>query len=311
MKTIILNTILFWTLFLLLKPLHAQDTEVKSWCNLSCEYTDEDRANVELLQLRMQDDSIRNAMDLNGFTKFPIRFAFVQKDTTSISKSELDIRTALENLNLAFKKAKIAFYLEQVDIIYSDVYIEDLSSNQDFAYDKFSEKYDLENTITVYILNHKHEFCSIQENGGFSCSKTGGFSYILSERSNNIVMSISDLLDAKIFPHEFGHFFGLFHTFERHLFGRELVEGNACHETGDRVCDTPPDPGTSFEIYVNYSTCEMAGLVSPEGFEYKPIITNYMSYYKPCYLKEYSFTDEQALLLQLASTLPLRTKLSR
>jgi hypothetical protein len=311
MKISCKNIILTFVICCFSLVLVAQNHEIKSWCNLSCEYTEADRSNFELIQLRMQDDSIRQAMDLMGFTRFPLRFAFVQNDTSVISKSELEIRTAVENLNFAFKKAKLVFYLDRIDIINVNTYIEDLSNNVDFAYDKFSKKYDQENTITVFVLNHKSEFCKVQENGGFSCAKTGGFSYILSERSNNVVMSESDLLDAKIFPHEFGHFFGLFHTFENQLFGRESFDSNHCHETGDRICDTPPDPGTLFEVYVNYSTCEMNGLKGQEGIEYKPIITNYMSYYKPCYLKSYSFSNEQAYLMQLASSLPLRKKLSR
>ena len=111
--------------------------------------------------------------------------------------------------------------------------------------------------------------------------------------------------------HEFGHFFGLYHTFEDRLFGKDTFNPETCNTTGDLVCDTPPDPGTVFEIYVNYSSCEMNGLTDLNGNEYQPILQNYMSYYKPCYLKENIFTGQQVKIMKLASRLDIRKRLSR
>jgi len=44
------------------------------------------------------------------------------------------------------------------------------------------------------------------------------------------------------FPHEVGHYFDLFHTHET-AYGRECVDGSNCTTAGDRLCDTPADPG--------------------------------------------------------------------
>lgn len=158
-------------------------------------------------------------------------------------------------------------------------------------------------------MQHKKEFCTVTSTS-ISCSKIGGFSFILSNRTSNIVLSQFDLKDSKIVAHEFGHFFGLYHTFEEQLFGKDQFSDKDCYLVGDRLCDTPPDPGAVFEVYVNYSDCSMIGLTNSAGAHYDPLIENYMSYYKPCYLKEFSFTNEQIMVMQLASNFPLRAKLT-
>ena len=124
-------------------------------------------------------------------------------------------------------------------------------------------------------------------------------------------MSRFDLSDLKVFAHEMGHFWGLYHTFEETLYGKDDFKNENCDLVGDRICDTPPDPGVIYESYVNYTTCELIDLKNEEGFEYKPLIENYMSYYKPCYLKKFSFTPNQIRVMKVAATLPLRSKFLR
>jgi len=299
---------LFSLLFTLI--LQAQDSENKSWCNLECEYTPKDRETSNLVHLRMKNDSIRSLVNSQETIKFPIRIGVVQSDTNSISLSEIEVREVLNQLNKSFTTTGFLFYLDRIDIIKSDLSLEDLSNNINDVYDEFSQKNDLTDLLTIYVLNHKKEFCEISNNR-ISCARTGGFSYILSDRTTNIVVSRFDLSDPKIVAHEMGHFFGLYHTFEEQLFGKDTFDKGLCSNTGDRICDTPPDPGTVFEIYVNYSTCEMIGLKDRHGNEYKPALENYMSYYKPCYLKEYSFTEGQRDFMKHASMIEIRKKLSR
>jgi len=287
----------------------GQITENKSWCNLNCEYTAEDQNNAELTHLR-REDSTRQMVQPAAVLRFPLRFAIVQKDTAVIRTSELALRQTIENLNVAFRPAGFVFYLGKIDLIISDLSIEELSANSFNIYDTFSAENDVEDMITIYVLEHSQEFCTTVGNS-ISCARTGGFSYILSRRTNNIVISQFDLSDAKIVAHEFGHFFGLFHTFEEHVFGKDTFAETDCDKKGDRICDTPPDPGTLYEIYVNYSTCEMVGFTDENGNEYHPLLTNYMSYYKPCYLKAYSFTPEQILMVQLAGQLDMRRRFAR
>jgi len=107
--------------------------------------------------------------------------------------------------------------------------------------------------------------------------------------------------------HELGHYLGLPHTFHGTcfdgskdecsdaVFTPELPDGSNCTTAGDRVCDTPADPGPSwfFSTGCDYnagsctasSTCTMA-----DGRTYTPEIENVMSYYSFC---QNSFTAEQ------------------
>ena len=144
-----------------------------------------------------------------------------------------------------------------------------------------------------------------------SCGRTGGFSYVYSDKTANIVISKFDLTEVKVLAHEMGHFWGLYHTFEEYQFGKDNFDSDKCHETGDLICDTPPDPGPIYEVYVNYTDCELINFKDEDGHSYKPLIENYMSYYKPCYLKEYSFTNDQVNVINTALTQPIRSKYAR
>lgn len=288
----------------------AQNHEEKVWCRINCDpaiHTE----NTKMIYDQVLNDSI--IAELAGYDSisFPIRIVYVsQEDGTTTDETNEEIDLVISNLNYAFKNTRIWFYVDQIVQATSDLYLEDLSQNTFNIYDKFSYDNDLDSMITLYVMDHKHEFCRVTESS-VSCSRTGGFSYVLSSRANNIVLSRFDLLNPKVVAHEFGHFFGLYHPFEENLFGKDSFKEGECHTKGDLICDTPPDPGSVFEIYVNYSTCEMQGYKDENDNEYNPLLDNYMSYYKPCYLKEYSFTPQQEMVLQLSSRLVVRKKLSR
>ena len=280
-----------------------------NWCRINCD-PEIHKENTLLIYNQIQDASILKELENFKGMDFPLRFVFVGEESviSNNQKKELDI--VVDDLNKAFKNTLLKFHVDEVVALKSDLKLEDLSANNYNIYYDFSQKNDSKSKITVYIMKYKEDFCRIGVNT-ISCSRTGGFSYILSSLTNNIVISDFDLKDSKTMAHEFGHFFGLYHTFEQGLFGRDDFNADNCNAVGDLICDTPPDPGTVFEIYVNYSRCEMYGLNDSRGNEYKPLLQNYMSYYKPCYLKENLFTDQQEKVMQLSSQLTIRKKLSK
>ncbi len=287
----------------------AQVIETKNWCLTICDLAGDEKKNTELLYLQMKNDTIKNKDISDDVIRFPLRIGIIQNDTTKIELDEIVLLRAIENLNKAFSKANVEFYIERVDVIISTLHMEGLSANRYQPYNDFSKKYDIEEMISLYIFDHKDEFCE-QNETTISCGRTGGFAYILSNLTNNIVMSKFDLADQKIVAHEFGHFFGLYHTFESYQFGKDNFKKQDCDKVGDRICDTPPDPGETFEVYVNYSNCEMVGFKDENGNEFKPLIENYMSYYKPCYLREYSFTKGQIEVIHMAAKSDFRKKYS-
>lgn len=300
----------FLALFLV-ATLQAQVHEDKNWCIINCDPSIH-KENRDIIYSKVDNDSLVNELLKLEKPKFPLRFAFVKEE--AFIPDELttqSINRVVNDLNHSYRFAHFEFYLDTIEVITSEAKLEDLSQNRFEVYDGFSEENDKKDQITVYVLDHKKDFCTISERGGLSCSRVGGFSYILSSLTNNVVLSLFDLRNSKVVAHEFGHFFGLYHTFEKDLFGRESKQLNDCSTKGDLICDTPVDPGTVYEIYVNYTSCEMLGLNDPEGNPIDPLIENYMSYYKPCYLKEYSFTDQQLTVMNFASQLSLRKSLSR
>lgn len=256
----------------------------------------------------MEDEEMmKEMMSDSSIFYFPLRIGLIELDIDRPKTTEEDIKSSIDILNDAFIDADIQFYIAKVDYIESPLNISLLQRNAYEAYDAFSDHYDLKDTISLYFFDYDTDLCE-ESNGRISCGRTGGFSYILSNRTSNIVISKFDIGDYKIIIHEFGHFFGLYHTFEELPFGKDLISGEGCADTGDRICDTPADPGTLYEVYVNYSTCEMIGNRDRiHGGLYQPLINNYMSYYKPCYLKEFSFTPMQLAEIKLASRSDLRS----
>ena len=84
-------------------------------------------------------------------------------------------------------------------------------------------------------------------------------------------------MSVEIWIHELGHGFGLYHT---HEFSYDATQrGEDCIQEGDRICDTPVDPGPYF-CHAPLSgdlVCETPKF--PEE-DYGPDPTNYMSYYQ-------------------------------
>lgn len=305
MKRISLICIVF---YLSLTSLQGQVYEVKNWCMSKCDLAGDEKKHTEMIHSMMKNDTIEKIKEEK--MRFPLRIAVIQKETDSISIDEKTILKAIEELNVSFEEVGFVFYLERLDMIASDLFLEDLSQDLYRPYDQFSKEFDLPDMISVFVFDHKEEYCNVSNNS-ISCGRVGGFSYILSNLTNNLVLSKFDIRDPKIVAHEFGHFFGLYHTFEERQFGKDDFNPSDCHMKGDRICDTPPDPGTLFEVYINYSTCEMYDLKNENGIAYKPMIENYMSYYKPCYLRKYVFTKGQQEVMKMAGHSKLRSKFGR
>jgi len=297
-------------LFLLL-PLSmiSQSAPASLWCASKCDLAGDEKKNTKTIFMernnRAKTRSLTIDMDMSEMV-FPLRLAFVNPEGEVTKADKQKAKEAITNLNEAFAKANIKFEIDKIEGIASQMKVSDLQHNAYDPYLTFSDANDVSDQISLYIFDYRRDLCLITETS-IRCGRTGGFSYILSERTSNLVLSRFDLEDRKTLVHEFGHFMGLYHTFEEAQFGKDDFVGD-CKVLGDCLCDTPPDPGTAFEVYVNYSTCEMMGFEHESGNDYKPLIDNYMTYYKPCYLQKYNFTDEQLDVLRMAATSDFRRK---
>lgn len=302
--------LLFSILFLVvLQSLEAQQIVYQRDTTHDCGLLDGKQGMYTGLYENCPFDSLYHKISPDSALQFPLRIGIVQLDSTERKVKQADISLTIHHLNNAFFYAGIQFYISRIDWLESPYVISDLSSNAYQPYIKFSEQYDLEDTISLFVFDYDPDLCKVDETS-VSCGRTGGFSFILSEQTNNVVLSRFDIGDHKIINHEFGHFFGLFHTFEK-AFGEELISGENCATAGDQICDTPADPGAVYEVYVNYSKCEMQSNYNhDQKATYQPLINNYMSYYKPCYLKAYEFTPMQYELLYTAARMDIRRSLA-
>ncbi|MCW5920960.1 MAG: hypothetical protein KIS77_01355 [Saprospiraceae bacterium] len=219
---------------------------------------------------------------------FPLRVALVVHPQRPDWTDRRRIEKGIEILNRALVDAWIQYRPVRWDTLHEPITINSLKEDNYDAYYAFSEKYDLRDTTTLYIVDNEENLCA-----DFACARTQGFANILETYTNNVVVDKFFIDDFKVVPHEFGHYLGLHHTAETR-FGIERVDGTDCHLLGDRICDTPADPGELFSVYVSYSNCEMKGLKEEgSGLEYRPHINNFMSYYAPCYMRRFAFTQGQ------------------
>jgi hypothetical protein len=277
-------------------------------CKSPCGHVGDELANTKALYMS------RSAVNLTGKKrtkkiKFPIRFLYVSDQLESKETYVARSKRSLMKLNNGFAATNLEFYLEETEMLHSIIKIEDLHVNDYFLYNEFSRVNDKPNTISVYVFDYETHLC-VTTPTSISCGRTSGFSYILSNKTSNVVLSKFDLDDDKIIVHEMGHFFGLYHTFEEEMFGKDnFVED--CNVAGDCICDTPPDPGAVFEVYVNYSACDMIDNYHSNGNLYRPLVDNYMAYYKPCYMKVYSFSKGQTEVLNMSAESDLRKRFGR
>lgn len=109
--------------------------------------------------------------------------------------------------------------------------------------------------------------------------------------------------------HEIGHFFSLLHThygwdedpWSAEIHGNpaptispggiptERMDRNNCEESGDYICDTPPDYNGQ-----NWLDCDyQLGAQDPNGALIDPDETNFMGYFRRCARRSYQFSERQ------------------
>jgi len=255
-------------------------------------------------------DTIYNQMppdmyyDMDETITFPVVFKIHDQRNNAKDVDERDIKKSLDLLNSSFKPAAIQFEIQNIERVSNSKTLQQVTDNSYQIYPAFSKKNDAKKAITIHLLDDNGDYCE-EENNIVSCRRVHGFTYILNYNYPNIVLSKPDLLNEKVVPHEMGHFFGLYHT-HRVIEGKEDIMRSDCENTGDHICSTPADPGPLYGVYVDYTRCEMMGYTDANGYEYKPMINNYMSYYYPCYRKAFAFTEEQYIVMRTAALSDIR-----
>ncbi|KAB7729084.1 hypothetical protein F5984_15660 [Rudanella paleaurantiibacter] len=219
-----------------------------------------------------------------GITHVPIRPHIFRNATgkDGFDLARLNNVIALTNSYFMTNGVGIQFYLAGT----SPDYIDDDALFNSFsgANESLLDGRDAVNALNMYFVN------------AFAQSGLGGYAYFPGNQlvtTRQFILanlnSIENDLGNRLIPHELGHTFNLYHTFQGSTgTDPELVTRGAganCSTAGDLVCDTPADPngrsGAS-TAYVNGCQQYNGTATDPTGMTYSPSITNIMSYFFPC-----------------------------
>lgn len=239
-------------------------------------------------QLRLAASS----RSINETYNIPVQATIVhpQNEQTPVF-TENHVREIISSLNVYFKPINIEFFLLEGTVNHL--------SNSPYANLKAADEQSLisqlavKNAINLYFVQSYTDYNLSILNGSATLPN-------LSNSSNRIFISYFENngtqfqnLRDKIVPHEFGHFFGLLHTFQdsnnasiakRELVTRDLSKTANCYKTGDQLCDTNADP---FELYPSILQfgCNAqlpSMMVDAEGNLFVPPVNNIMSYQLGC-----------------------------
>lgn len=241
--------------------------------------------------------------------ELPIVFHIIQ-DGNQGSATDADVKSMLDNLNLAFANegfynpqfgvdTDISFCLVKQDpnglpttgITRTQSPLTVLTAETHDAELKSLIQWDPHCYINVYLVEE-----IISNVYGVGVRGYANFPSGHGTPTDGIVIETSVAgggpVQAAILIHEMGHYLGLFHTF------RGGCVNNDCTVDGDRICDTPPDNSTApseCEDPINScSTDAQSGLPN----DVPDLVTNYMDYgYLSC---RNNFTQGQSDRMQMA-----------
>lgn len=249
---------------------------------------DEQKHFVQLYENHLKNQS-KARTTANNY-KVALRFNVILGTSDSQSTfSASDVNELIDHANVYFNKINVQFYLldGRPNYIYDNENVNLKLENEQ----QFRTNYDVTNAINLYFFK-----TIVQKD----LTLLNGFATLpnYSAASNRILFSYLDrniedfkTLKEKVFLHELGHYFGLFHTFQdsNHpdITKRELVTRGAganCSTTGDQLCDTNSDP---FERLPSISAYDCSASISPSVVDanreaYQPPVNNLMSYHVRC-----------------------------
>jgi len=188
-----------------------------------------------------------------------------------------DLAPRLEELNGVFAPIGVSFRICESRFIENWNYFD----NYDSTISQMLWKYNVPDRINVYI--HGEVYATAKILGGTTYVPMCGKATLTGVVSNHSGVFLKPgCFDITTIAHEFGHYFGLAHTFAGN--GVENADGSNCSTTGDFICDTPADPydrAPSDQLVDN--NCRFIYMEKDaNGDFYDPDVSNIMGYYANC-----------------------------
>ncbi|WP_109830822.1 T9SS type A sorting domain-containing protein [Reichenbachiella versicolor] len=202
-------------------------------------------------------------------TSEPIHIAIkaniVRKTDGSGGLTELELVEAIDELNNAFSATGLSFFLFGPTSFINNDRFYNFSDDEELDLVRGSEQ---SNVINIYFVD---------EIVAFGKGKMCGYAYYPTSGTDRIILANECVKNGTALIHEMGHFFSLFDTHGMlNVSNDELVDGSNCDVAGDKMCDTPADPGLKGNVAAG--TCEYTGTAKDaNGDAYKPDTKNYMS----------------------------------
>ncbi|GAB3525229.1 GEVED domain-containing protein [Emticicia fontis] len=219
-------------------------------------------------QEKLMQQFIQRGTNLVSPVVIPIKAHIVRKSdlsggiaADSVLSAIAVMNTKYASINMSFSLCGNVHYIDSDELYELDVNTED-------------------NQLTLNNVNDAINIYFVGTLAADGLLLNGISAFPSADPAENRIIMWNDATNNRItLPHEMGHYWNLYHTFETYL-GKELVNGSNCSTRGDLVCDTPADPVSG---NYNPTTCTYTGTATDSlGQAYNPMVNNLMSYYGLC-----------------------------
>ncbi len=240
------------------------------------------------------DESALRFVDIPARTSFPIRVLphIVRESDQSGGISTGGLQAELDKLVNAFSFMQFSFEFLPADYIDNSDYYHLLDNERQQL---FAQSW-MCNAVNIYFVGQFERVAGERREGVSTTPTDCGINNCDAPEDcrEGIVIDFLFPNGNSAIQHEFGHYFGLWHTFSncRDHENPEVCYENVnqtvypnCREVADLLCDTPADPGLDYQLSTN---CEFQGTGSncaqqspcrdSHGDHYDPDTHNYMSY---------------------------------
>ena len=199
-------------------------------------------------------------------SSIPIKAHIIRTSNGTGGLSVSELEDAIANVNTLFSGALMSFVLtDGIDYI-DDNRLYHFHSKDETA---MLDAHNVSSMVNIYFTDHIENAAD---------ESICGYTQI-EKRLDAIIIKNSCTTNDSSLAHELGHFFSLIHTHgaNNDQLTTELVNGSNCSSEGDQICDTPADPGLTYNTVNNF--CRYTGtLTDANGERYQPDTHNIMSY---------------------------------